>query len=132
MRNPVISNFTISFESTFVFLFFLVNQTLYRFYTFSFIDNPQKICRNWNITIFLNKCYLCPFGPVFNRRFSSMILSTQWLIFWVVKVLDYTYVIFSGFRQLFCRTSFSDNPFSLYKIIIIIRVGCRTLARSGY
>ena len=43
---------------------------------------------------------------------------------------DYTYVIVIGFERLCFRTSFSDNPFTLYTIFIIIRVGCRTLARS--
>ena len=45
-------------------------------------------------------------------------------------MLDYNYIIFIGFRRLCFRTSFSDNPFSLYAIIIIIRVRSRTLA--GY
>ena len=39
-KNGNYNNFSIYFESTFVFLLFLVNQTLYSFYTFSFIDNP--------------------------------------------------------------------------------------------
>ena len=36
----------------------------------------------------------------------------------------------TGFGRLCFRTNFSDNPFSLYTIFIIIRVGSRTLARS--
>ena len=43
---------------------------------------------------------------------------------------DYTDIILTGFGQLCFRTSFWDNPFSLYIIFIIIRTGSRTLAQS--
>ena len=45
-------------------------------------------------------------------------------------LLDYTYIAFTGFEQLCFRASFSDNPFSLNTIIIIIKVGSRTLSGS--
>ena len=45
-------------------------------------------------------------------------------------MLNYTYIILIGFGRLCFRTSFSDNPFSLYTIFIIIRSGSRTLAGS--
>ena len=49
----------------------------------------------------------------------------------MVKVLCYTYIILFGFGRLCFRTSFSDNPFSLYIIfIIIIRIGSRIFAGS--
>ena len=51
--------------------------------------------------------------------------------FGVVKVLDYTCIIFIGLGQLWFRTSFSDDPFSLYIILIIVRIGSRTLEGSG-
>ena len=65
-----------------------------------------------------------------DSRFLSMVLGAQWLIFRVVKVLYYTYIILFGFGRLCFRTSFSDNPFSLYTIFIIIRIGSRTFAGS--
>ena len=45
-------------------------------------------------------------------------------------MLNYTYIILIGFGRLCFRTSFSDNPFSLYTIFIIIRSESRTLAGS--
>ena len=45
-------------------------------------------------------------------------------------MLHYTYIIFFGFGRLCFRTSFSDNPFSLCAIFIIIRIGSRTFAGS--
>ena len=50
--------------------------------------------------------------------------------FSVIKVLYYTYIIRFGFGRLCFRTTFSDNPFSLYTIFIIIRIGSRTFAGS--
>ena len=43
---------------------------------------------------------------------------------------DYTDIVLIGFRRPSFRTSFSDNPSSLYTIFIVIRIGSRTLARS--
>ena len=57
-------------------------------------------------------------------------MGARWLSFWVVQVLDYTYIIFIGFRRLCFSTSFLDNLFSLYTIINIIRVGSRILVGS--
>ena len=86
--------------------------------------------------------FLVPFfWPVFNSIFLSMVLGAWWLIFWVMKVLDYTILIFTGFGRLCSRPWFSDNPFSLYSIsiisiiiiiiiIITIRVGFMILANS--
>ena len=45
-------------------------------------------------------------------------------------MLYYTYIILFGFGQLCFRTSFLDNPFSLYTIFIIIRIGSRNFAGS--
>ena len=57
-------------------------------------------------------------------------MGARWLIFWVIQVLDYTYIIFIGFRQLCFSTSFLDNLFSLYTVINIIRVRSRILVGS--
>ena len=57
-------------------------------------------------------------------------MGARWLIFWVIQVLDYTYIIFIGFRQLCFSTSFLDNLFGLYTVINIIRVRSRILVGS--
>ena len=62
--------------------------------------------------------------------FLSIVLGSQWLIFWVVKVLYYIYIILFDFGRLYFRTSFSDNQFSLYTIFIIIKIGSRIFAGS--
>ena len=62
--------------------------------------------------------------------FLSIVLGSQWLLFWVVKVLYYIYIILFDFGRLYFRTSFSGNQFSLYTIFIIIKIGSRIFAGS--
>ena len=63
---------------------------------------------------------------MFDSRFWGILLGAQLLILWVVKVLDYTYIHIWWFWTGLFRTSFSDNPFSFYTIIIITEPDLRS------
>ena len=91
----------------------------------------------WTLICFLVSRFLVRasslvFLPVLASRLLSMVSGARWLNFWLVKLLDYTYIIFIGFEQLYFRTSFLDKLFRLYTIIIIfiITAGSKTLLGS--
>ena len=74
--------------------------------------------------------HLLLFWAVFNSWVLRIVLRARWLIFWVPKTLECTYITLIEFGQLYFRTCFSDNSFSLYTIIVITRFRSRTLAES--
>ena len=77
-------------------------------------ENPENFVSRWFETwkwllvssFRVHASQLYPVCAKFDSRFLIMVLGALWLIFWVAKELNYTYIILFGFRRLCFRTRF--------------------------
>ena len=77
----------------------------------------------------IHSSHLQLFWPIVDFKVWSWEPDESFLL---VKKLDYTDIVFIGFGRFCFRTSFLDNPFSLYTIIIIIRARELLLFVNGF